>query len=135
MRIGIEGQRLFRKKKHGMDMVALELVKNLQAIDQSNEYFIFVKKDEDPCLTSEGNFRIVELDSQPYPIWEQKLLPAAALKAGCDILHCTSNTAPIFTSIPLVVTLHDIIYMESLSLLRKGFSNYFCPNFASKAVL
>ena len=33
MKIGIEGQRLFRKKKHGMDMVALELIKNLQAID------------------------------------------------------------------------------------------------------
>lgn len=44
MRIGIEGQRLFRKKKHGMDMVALELVNNLRAIDHSNEYFIFVKK-------------------------------------------------------------------------------------------
>jgi hypothetical protein len=27
MRIGIEGQRIFRKKKHGMDMVALELIK------------------------------------------------------------------------------------------------------------
>ena len=27
MRIGIEGQRLFRQKKHGMDMVALELMR------------------------------------------------------------------------------------------------------------
>ncbi len=43
MKIGIEGQRIFRKKKHGMDMVALELIKNLQIIDQENEYFIFVR--------------------------------------------------------------------------------------------
>jgi hypothetical protein len=43
MRIGIEGQRIFRKKKHGMDMVALELIKNLQIIDQENQYFIFCK--------------------------------------------------------------------------------------------
>ena len=28
MRIGIEAQRIFRTKKHGMDMVALELIKN-----------------------------------------------------------------------------------------------------------
>ena len=34
MKIGIEGQRLFRTKKHGMDMVALELIKNLQKIDR-----------------------------------------------------------------------------------------------------
>jgi len=124
MRIGIEGQRLFRKKKHGMDMVALELVRNLPLIDKTNEYVVFVKQDEDACLYSGGNIEIVELKSSPYPIWEQYILPAAAKKAGCRLLHCTSNTAPVITGIPLVVTLHDIIYMEKLSLLSQGFSNY-----------
>ena len=37
MRIAIEGQRLFRHKKHGMDFVALELIKNLQKIDKKND--------------------------------------------------------------------------------------------------
>ncbi|MEI6887717.1 MAG: glycosyltransferase family 4 protein [Bacteroidales bacterium] len=124
MRIGIEGQRLFRKKKHGMDMVALELVRSLQAIDKSNEYVVFVKQDEDVCLRSGNNFEIIELKSAAYPFWEQYILPAAAKKANCELLHCTSNTAPLSTSIPLVVTLHDIIYMEKLSLLSKGFSSY-----------
>jgi hypothetical protein len=36
MKIGIEGQRLFEKKKHGMDMVALEL-KNLQDLDHETD--------------------------------------------------------------------------------------------------
>lgn len=114
MKIGIEGQRLFREKKHGMDMVALELIKNLQEIDKENEYFIFVKPDEDNTVLSETpNFKIIELDGGPYPTWEQFALPKAAKKYGCEILHCTSNTAPYFTNIPLVTTLHDIIYMES----------------------
>jgi len=114
MRIGIEGQRLFRKKKHGMDMVALELIRNLQEIDTTNEYFIFVKPDEDHAVLSETpNFKIIELDGGPYPTWEQVALPKAAKKYGCEILHCTSNTAPYYTNIPLVTTLHDIIYMES----------------------
>lgn len=121
MKIGIEGQRLFRVKKHGMDMVALELIKNLQKIDKKNEYFIFVKPDEDKaCLQETENFHIVELGGGPYPSWEQVALPNAAKKYGCDILHCTSNTAPIVTSIPLVVTLHDIIYLESISIFKKG---------------
>jgi len=124
MHIGIEGQRIFRKKKHGMDMVALELVRNLREIDHHNEYTVFVKEDEDHCLQSEGNFKIVELKNAPYPVWEQYILPGAAKDAGCDLLHCTSNTAPLYTKIPLVVTLHDIIYMEKLSLLTKGFTNY-----------
>ena len=113
MKIGIEGQRLFRSKKHGMDMVALELIRNLQKIDLVNEYVIFVKPDEDDQVLSETpNFRIVRLEGGFYPLWEQVALPKAARQAGCDILHCTSNTAPVNTSIPLVVTLHDIIYME-----------------------
>jgi len=114
MIIGIEGQRLFRKKKHGMDMVALELIRNLQKIDFENEYFIFVKPDEDhTVLTETPNFKIIPLEGGSYPLWEQIALPKAAKKYKCEILHCTSNTAPIFTDIPLVTILHDIIYMES----------------------
>ena len=121
MIIGIEAQRIFRTKKHGMDMVALELIRNLQRIDQKNEYVIFVKPDEDRQVIKESaNFRIVELGGGPYPIWEQIALPRAAKKMGCDILHCTSNTAPVFSRVPLVITLHDIIYLESISLLKKG---------------
>ncbi len=113
MRIGIEAQRIFRKKKHGMDMVALELIRNLQKLDTKNEYFIFVRSDEEHSLLKETpNFRIIEINKAFYPYWEQISLPKAAKKAGCEILHCTSNTAPVFTSVPLVITLHDIIYME-----------------------
>ncbi|HMM10878.1 MAG TPA: glycosyltransferase family 1 protein [Bacteroidales bacterium] len=125
MRIGIEGQRLFRRKKHGMDMVALELIRNLQKIDTENEYFIFVKPDEDPgCLAPTDNFRIVELAGGAYPIWEQRALPRAARQAGCQLLHCTSNTAPLNPGMPLVITLHDIIYLESISLFKKGGTMY-----------
>jgi glycosyltransferase involved in cell wall biosynthesis len=114
MKIGIEGQRLFRKKKHGMDMVALELIRNLQKIDFENEYVVFVAPDEDDSVLKEtANFKIVKLDGGFYPKWEQFALPKAAREAGCEILHCTSNTAPVNCGIPLVVTLHDIIYMES----------------------
>ncbi|MBK7173936.1 MAG: glycosyltransferase family 4 protein [Bacteroidales bacterium] len=127
MKIGIEGQRLFRSKKHGMDMVALELIRNLQQIDHENEYVIFVKPDEDDQVIKETpNFRIEKLSGGFYPQWEQIALPKAARKAGCDILHCTSNTAPVFTGIPLVVTLHDIIYMESsyIKIMQGSGSSY-----------
>jgi glycosyltransferase involved in cell wall biosynthesis len=127
MKIGIEAQRIFRKKKHGMDVVALELIRNLQLIDTENEYVLFIKPDEDVMLIKETpNFKIIELESGFYPLWEQISLPKAAKKAGCQILHCTSNTAPLLTSIPLVVTLHDIIYMESsyLKILQGSGTNY-----------
>ena len=127
MRIGIEGQRLFRKKKHGMEMVALELIKNLQKIDHNNEYFIFVRPDEDSSALQEThNFKIVELKAANYPIWEQFVLPKAAKRYNCDILHCTSNTAPLRCDVPIITTLHDIIYLErkSFKILYSNATNY-----------
>jgi len=113
MRIGIEAQRIFRKKKHGMDMVALELIKQLQIIDTVNEYFIFVNNVEDiDVLPKTNNFTVVQVKAASYPVWEQYYLPKAVKEYQIDVLHCTSNTAPINLNVPLILTLHDIIYLE-----------------------
>lgn len=112
MRIGIEAQRIFRKNKHGMDYVVLQEILQLQQIDQQNEYYIFVKPGPDRCVKSSTNVHVVEINMPSYPLWEQMALPRAARKAQVDLLHCTSNTAPIYCDIPLVLTLHDIIFLE-----------------------
>ena len=112
MRIGIEAQRIFRQNKHGMDYVVLQEIKELQKMDTENEYFIFVAPGPDRCVESSKNVHVVELNCPTYPLWEQWALPRAAKKAGVEMLHCTSNTAPICCDIPLVLTLHDIIFLE-----------------------
>ena len=112
MKIGIEAQRIFRKNKHGMDYVVLQEILQLQAMDHDNEYYIFVKPGPDRCVQSSSNVHVVEINTPSYPLWEQYALPRAARKAGVDLLHCTSNTAPIHCDIPLVLTLHDIIFLE-----------------------
>lgn len=112
MIIGIEAQRIFRKNKHGMDYVVLQEIKELQKLDTENEYYVFVKPGEDRCVESTKNIHIIELNCPSYPLWEQWALPRAAKKHGIEILHCTSNTAPLWCDIPLVLTLHDIIFLE-----------------------
>ena len=112
MKIGIEAQRIFRSNKHGMDYVVLQEILQLQQIDCDNEYFLFVKPGSDRCVQSSDNVHVIEISTPSYPLWEQWALPRAAKKYGVEILHCTSNTAPIFCSIPLVLTLHDIIFLE-----------------------
>lgn len=118
MRIGIEGQRLFRKEKHGMDVVAMEIIKNLQLLDSVNQYYIFVKDgDDDDWFEPTKNFHIIRLKKAAYHIWEQFILPKSVHKHKIEILHCTSNTAPMFINIPLVLTLHDIIYLENFNFI------------------
>ena len=112
MRIGIEAQRVFRRNKHGMDYVVLQEIKELQKIDRKNEYFVFVAPGVDRCLKDTENVHIIVIGESFYPVWEQITLPRAAKKYNLDILHCTSNTAPIFCKIPLILTLHDIIFLE-----------------------
>lgn len=124
MVIGIEAQRVFRSSKHGMDIVVLETIRHLQQIDRENQYVIFVNEGPDKaCLQETENFKIVEFGA-PYPIWEQIKLPKMLRKYGCDILHCTSNTAPISCPVPLLVTVHDIIYFESNPLFVRNYSMY-----------
>jgi glycosyltransferase involved in cell wall biosynthesis len=112
MRIGIEAQRVFRKNKHGMDYVVLQEIKELQMMDTKNEYFVFVAPGEDRCLEDSKNVHIIEIGGNFYPLWEQFTLPRAAKELNLDMLHCTSNTAPINCKLPLILTLHDIIFLE-----------------------
>ena len=112
MRIGIEAQRIFRTNKHGMDYVVLQEILQLQQLDHQNEYFVFVKPGPDHCVADTQNMHVIEISMPSYPLWEQIALPKAASESRVDILHCTSNTAPIRCSIPLILTLHDIIFLE-----------------------
>jgi glycosyltransferase involved in cell wall biosynthesis len=112
MRIGIEAQRIFRKNKHGMDYVVLQEIMELQQLDPRNEYFVFVAPDEDRCLHDSHNVHVIEIGGGFYPLWEQYSLPKAAKELNLDLLHCTSNTAPLFCDIPIILTLHDIIFLE-----------------------
>lgn len=112
MKIAIEAQRIFRKDKHGMDFVALETIRELQRREDDNDYYVLVAPGDDPCLEQSLNVHIVEVKCPTYPLWEQVALPYALKKLDVDLLHCTSNTAPLWCPVPLVLTLHDIIYLE-----------------------
>lgn len=124
MRIGIEAQRLFRKHKFGMDIVALELIKRLQKIDHENEYFIFVAPGDNNLLQETANFNICEINMKLYPVWEQFGLVRTAKKMKIDILHLTANTAPLYTTIPYILTLHDTISMEQSPYIKQSKTMY-----------
>lgn len=112
MKIAIEAQRIFRENKHGMDFVALETIRELQKADKENEYYILVSPGSDRCLEETENVHILEIGNSVYPLWEQVTLPRAVKRIKPDLLHCTSNTAPLYCPVPLVLTLHDIIFLE-----------------------
>lgn len=124
-RIGIEVQRLFREKKHGMEIVALELIKELQQLDNINEYVLFVKDDNDNnCVPKKPNWKIKILNGRTYFDWEQYSLPKAIKEEKIDFLHSTCNTSAIRLSVPLLLTLHDIYYLEHMNFKGTAYQNF-----------
>ena len=113
MRIGIEAQRIFRKRKGGMDIVAMEIIKSLQQIDKKNEYIIYAAPGEDISAVKEtSNFKIKLINAITYFDWEQLWLPLQVKKDKLDLLHCTCNTAPLWSPVSKIITIHDTIFVE-----------------------
>ncbi|MES2647392.1 MAG: glycosyltransferase family 1 protein [Bacteroidota bacterium] len=113
MRIGIEVQHMFRPRKHGMDIVILEVLKELQERPSIHEFYLYAQpnKNEAPA-TIKNNMHLQVAGPAAYHTWEQQLLPEAIKYDNINLLHCTSNTAPVGLKVPLVVTIHDLIYLE-----------------------
>ncbi len=120
MRIGIEAQRLYRADKHGMDVVALETIRRLVRLAPQHTFVVFVRPGPAPCLPDADNLEVRCVPGWSYPSWEQWALPRAVSEAGVDLLHATANTAPLRVDVPLLVTLHDVIFLEGAAPWRRG---------------
>jgi len=115
MRIGIEVQRLFRKKRYGIETSAIELIHELYNLKTNNEIIVLTKPgDNQKLFDGCSNFNIKYVSGKVFVDFEQFMLPIAASRANIDILHCTGNTTPLLCTKPIVQTLHDIIYMDPI---------------------
>jgi glycosyltransferase involved in cell wall biosynthesis len=122
--------------------VAIELIKNLQQIDKVNEYFIFGRSGINDIFLDVSNFHITTFSSFTYADWEQFYLVRQVKKVKPDLLHCTANTAPLGLNVPLIVTIHDIIYLEQVDFRGNAYQNLgnlyrriIVPQIAKKAKL
>ncbi|MBT1702580.1 glycosyltransferase family 4 protein [Chryseosolibacter indicus] len=129
MRIGIEVQRLFRKQKFGIETSALQLIKKLQQKNPSCDFVIYAKDDADKnCLHESDNLKVRTLTGKVFFDFEHVFLPLAAKNDRVDLLHCTGNTTPYFSSVPIVQTLHDVIFMDPIAKtdsLYQRFGNHY----------
>ena len=116
MKIGIEVQRLFRKHKFGIETSSLQLIKKLQERYKECQFVVYAKDDEDKeCLKHSPNLIVKTLSGKLFFDFEQVFLPMAVKNDQVDLIHCTGNTAPYFSSVPVVQTLHDVIFMDPIS--------------------
>ena len=56
--------------------------------------------------------------------WYLGALPLHARRDGVDVLHCPTHRAPVRSSVPLVVTLHDIAVLRHPELFNRWTRSY-----------
>lgn len=126
MLIGIDA-RFAVHNRRGIGNYTLRLIQNLAEIDKTNEYILYIdKEDVENVLPQECNFKVKRLWPSNYLIWEQIVLPLQAQKDKLDVLHCTGNTAPLYVDkrICLVSSIMDVMYLKGYSILPRSSSMY-----------
>lgn len=119
MRIGVDYS-LATATQRGMGRYIREIVKCLMDIDAENEYFLYTYY---PIVLEKlnGKFHERHIPVKNEILSEQIFLPLLAKKDALDVLWCPGNTFPLFlhSSIRLVVTIHDLIFLNPIWFVEK----------------
>lgn len=117
MRIGIDARFLTHPQPGGFKTYTEQLIRALLEVDPDNEYILYV--DRPPIaemitpLAPHATVRVVP-GTAPFigmPWREQIGLAMQARRDRIDVLHALCLTAPVNAPCPLVVTIHDTIWM------------------------
>lgn len=116
MRIAID-LLIAEKKPGGMLFATRALLAGLSRMDQGDEYVIITGKPKEyQELANASNIRIYPvrlLSWRAVMIQHQLLLPGILRKIQPDVLHVPAFASPIGWKGPLVLTVHDLTFLQS----------------------
>ncbi len=127
MRIGIDA-RFYgpRVGGGGLGRYVSELVQALQRVDRENEYVLFLKKENfHECVITAPKFSKRLVDIPWYSAQEQARMPREVRLAKVNLMHFPHWNVPVFSRIPFVVTIHDLILLQDSSSSRATTRNAF----------
>ena len=107
LRVGIDG-RSFSSPAAGVRRYVSGLVSALRAVGADLE-LVALGGSRDAVPAGLGH--VEEPWHPPTNLgWSTVGLPRAAARAGVDVIHAPAYTAPLWSSVPLVLTIHDVSY-------------------------
>lgn len=123
----------------GMRVHVQGLLSGLSELDPPEQIVLFVNQKLAPQL--DVPFEVIEISisgsSRPLRYsYEQFVLPFQVRRANIDVLHCPGYVTPLLTSVPTVVTIHDVNYRavpETFSRLSRFIWSRLVPRSAANA--
>jgi glycosyltransferase involved in cell wall biosynthesis len=114
MKIGIDARYGLRKVRRGIGNYIYQLLCEYRKLKVPHyQFFLYADQSADPEVIESMRsdlFTIEKIYAPNLALWEQVALPLAAKSDKVDVLHCTSNMAPVILKpCPIVTTIHDVI--------------------------
>lgn len=115
MRFAVDAHAIGRQLT-GNETYIRNLLKGFAALDGDSEFIAYVCRDEAEARIPE-RFRIARVSANPFLRlgWD---LPARLRKDRPDLLH-VQYTAPLLCNVPIVVTVHDVSYLDRPEFFSK----------------
>jgi glycosyltransferase involved in cell wall biosynthesis len=114
MRIGVNALYLIPGGVGGTETYLRALLAALAVIDSVNDYYVFTNRETGSDLVpAQPNFRhepqsVRAVNRVARLVWEQTMLPRAALARGLDVLFNPGFTSPLVFPRPQVTVFHDL---------------------------
>ncbi len=109
MKIGIDA-RMYGPEHSGLGRYIEQLVEQLKILDDTNEYVIFLKREQyDTFRLPNKKWKKVLADIHWYTVGEQVKFPFLIQKEDVDVMHFPHWNVPLLYRGQFVLTIHDLI--------------------------
>lgn len=123
MNIGIDGNEANAREKVGVHQYAFEILWSLYTLNNTLEtrhtFTIYLKNQPGPDLPKENRswqYKVLEGNK----LWIlTKLTPHLLFHKEVDVLFVPSHYTPIVSRVPIVMTIHDLGYLDSSEQFKK----------------
>lgn len=115
--IAVDARQIYRSARRGIGKSLAELYGQLARLRPDWRFLMVHQIEQGPePLLDLPNVERRQVDirgGDRLNLWEQLRLPIAAWRAGAAVLHAPANTGPSHPLVPLVLTIHDLIPLET----------------------
>jgi glycosyltransferase involved in cell wall biosynthesis len=109
----------------GITRYTRHLLRALAKVNHHDEFITFQHRRHRTQLIEQANFRRSTLFAPVHTHLEQWMLPLELLRFSLDLWHSTDFIPPLYTTVPTVITVHDLAFLHWPHFLTKDSAAYY----------
>jgi glycosyltransferase involved in cell wall biosynthesis len=104
----------------GISVYIENLLRELNGADYGMRLQVLLGRDVEATGTGGIRARVPTRKAWQRVLWEQTVLPARLRQMHANLLHAPAFVAPVATSCPTVITVHDLSFLRYPQFFRRG---------------